>query len=111
MRRIIQWSGVTSVMIFLILLSPFHDEAINAGSFFAGIALLGILGGMLRSGKNFLFIHGIISILLSILNFIIYYSRMEIYYLPVVQKITFAVFLIWLMNSCIKLRKFHAETK
>src|SRR3954467_2505993 len=44
-KRIIQWCGSISVFIFFLLLSSSHDAAINTASFFAGIALTGMMLG------------------------------------------------------------------
>jgi hypothetical protein len=103
-KRIIQWCGTISVFIFFLLLSSNHDAAINSASFFAGIALAGLMLGMYRSGRFLLVVLGMTSILLSLLNFAIYYSDTGMFYLPVIQKITFLVFLFWILITCIQLR-------
>jgi len=108
-KKIIQWTGTISILVSFLLLSKYHDEAIQAGSLFGIIALLGIVAGMLRAGKQLLFILGTFAILMGTLNFVMYYSSTGMDYLPVIQKIAFAAFLLWFITSCLLLRRIESE--
>lgn len=104
MKKIIQWTGTISILVSFLLLSKFHDEAIQAGSVIGIIALLGIIAGMFRAGNKLLFSLGIFATLMGTLNFVMYYSSTGMFYLPVIQKIAFAVFLLWFITTCLVLR-------
>jgi len=104
-KKMIQWTGTISILVSFLLLSKFHDEAIQAGSLFGIIALLGIITGMFKAGKRLLFLLGIFATLMGTLNFVMYYASTGMNYLPVIQKIAFAAFLIWFIASCLVLRK------
>ncbi|MFL5773124.1 MAG: hypothetical protein ACJ75F_08200 [Flavisolibacter sp.] len=103
-KRIIHLTGTISILVSFLLLSSFHDEAIQAGSAFGIIALTGILAGMYKTGEKLLFIPGVFATLMGMANFIMYYASTGMMYLPVIQKIAFAAFLLWFIVSCLQLR-------
>lgn len=73
-----------------------HDLITNLASMFGLIATAGTCIGLYKNKWKTLFIFGISNIILVIANCILYYNTDLILYLPVVQKITFAAFLIWI---------------
>jgi hypothetical protein len=94
-KRIFQISGILSSIISFFLFTGYHDSVINAAGIFGLIALFGALVYLYRQGRMFLFSFGILNLLLMGLNNLLYHSG-NWYYLPLVQKITFVSFLIWL---------------
>jgi hypothetical protein len=56
-----------------------------------------------------LFAFGLLNVLLVGLNNYVYYSNGLIVYLPVIQKISFATFLIWV--CCITIKLYRGESK
>jgi hypothetical protein len=110
LKGMIQISGVFSMVCAFLLFAPVnHDFAINLASFLGLIACAGTLVLLLKSGIRRLFIFGILNLVLIALNNYLYYSSDLIIYLPLVQKITFLLFLIWiiLMNYSILYRLSH----
>jgi hypothetical protein len=98
LKGMIQITGVLSMVSSFLLFFPVnHDFAINLSSFLGLIACAGTLVVLLKSGRRVLFFFGILNLLLIALNNYLYYSSDLIIYLPMVQKITFLLFLIWIV--------------
>ncbi len=93
----IQVSGIISMIFaFLLFTNINHDLVTNLASFFGLIATFGTFIGLYQKKWNRLFFVGLLNILLVVLNNYVYYTKGLIIYLPVIQKITFATFLIWI---------------
>ncbi len=102
-RLAVQISGVVAMSIAMFLFTSLHDWVINIASLFAFIAIIGMFIGLHKQKWIWLFRLGIFNILLVALNNILYYGDGLRLYLPVVQKITFLFFLIWICLIDIKL--------
>lgn len=97
LQLIIQISGTLSMInAFLLLANINHDLAINIASSFGAIATIGTFIGLYKNKLYSLFAFGLFIILLIVLNNYFYYTKGLIIYLPVIQKISFAAFLIWI---------------
>ena len=100
----IQISGTLAMTTaFLLFTNINHDLATNITSFFGFIATILTFIGLYKTKWYGLFIFGLLNILLVGLNNYFYYDKELIVYLPVVQKITFATFLIWVCSIDINL--------
>jgi hypothetical protein len=109
-RLIIQIAGILAMAASLLLSADInHDTITNVASLFGLIAVTGTLAVLFRLKWYWLFAFGLFNILLTALNNYIYYSPEQIIYLPVIQKLTFAAFLIWI--SCISLKIYKNERK
>jgi hypothetical protein len=95
-RRLVTFSGITSMTITMFLFTGFHDLVINVAGLFGLIALAGTYVGLYKKQSYRLFVMGLFNLLLIIVNNILYHSTGLLKYLPVVQKITFLFFLIWI---------------
>ena len=95
-RLVIQVSGLTAMAIGLFLFTSFHDMIINIATGFGLIALVGTFVGLWKLKWIKLFWMGLLSILLIGLNNLLYYNKDLLLYLPIVQKITFFYFLLWI---------------
>ncbi len=94
-RSVIQGSGILSMVIILFLFTGMHDMVINLASLFGLIALLGVFLELYRNRWYGLCWFGIFNLLLVALNNYVYYTEGFITYLPLIQKISFASFLLW----------------
>lgn len=93
----IRGSGVLSIgSAFLLLSRVNHDLATNLASAFGLIAMMGVFVGLYRMERRRLLLAGLVNLILVALNNYLYYTPQLIRYLPVVQKITFLSFLIWM---------------
>ncbi|MFN7686718.1 MAG: hypothetical protein ACK5OP_03200 [Sphingobacteriales bacterium] len=93
--RVTQFSGIAAMATALLLNSSVdHDLITNLASLLGLMALVGTLIGLRRLQWNVLFWFGTMNLLLVLLNNFLYYNPELIGYLPLVQKISFAAFLI-----------------
>ena len=110
-KRIIQFSGVIGMATAMLLFTGWHDTITNVASLFGLIAVGGTLAGLVRIKWPGLLIFGILNLLLVGLNNYVYYTMGLIIYLPVIQKISFAAFLIWICLIDLNLYlKAHEQT-
>jgi hypothetical protein len=109
-KQIIQISGVISMSIAMFLFTKFHDVVTNFASFFGVIALIGTFAVLYKIKWVGLFRFGLFNLLLVGLNNYVYYTKGLIVFLPLIQKISFASFLIWICSISISLyRKMELE--
>jgi hypothetical protein len=107
--RITQFTGVAAMGTALLLNSSVdHDLITNLASLLGLMAVMGTLIGLRRLQWNVLFWFGTMNLLLVLLNNLLYYNAELIRYLPLVQKISFAAFLVWLFLISMKSRKVEA---
>lgn len=98
-KRTIQISGTLSMTIaFLLFTDINHDLITNLASFFGFIATVGTFIGLYKTKWYGLFAFGLLNILFVGLNNYVYYNKELIIYLPVIQKISFATFLVWVCS-------------
>ena len=102
-RLVIQISGLLAMTIALFLFTKYHDIVINLASIIGSIATIGTFAGLYKNKWFTLFWFGIFNLLLVALNNYVYYTNGLIIYLPVIQKISFAFFLIWICWIDIKM--------
>jgi hypothetical protein len=92
-----QISGSLAMLIGIFLFTSYdHDLITNLASLFGLIATIGTLIGLYKNGWAKLYYFGLINILLFFLNNFLYSNKDLILYLPIIQKITFATFLLWI---------------
>lgn len=91
----IQISGLFSMTVAMFVYTNLHDSIIYTAGFFGVIAILGTFVGLYRSKWYGLFLFGVFNLLLLFVNNYIYYTKDYILYLPLIQKISFASFLLW----------------
>ncbi|MBS1952173.1 MAG: hypothetical protein JST37_14285 [Bacteroidetes bacterium] len=110
LRLIIQISGMLAMTIaFFLFTNINHDLITNLASSFGAIATIGTFVGLYKNKWFGLFAFGLLNILLVGLNNLCYYDKELIVYLPVIQKISFATFLIWV--CCININLYRGGRK
>jgi hypothetical protein len=108
LKSVIQISGTVAMIIAFFLFTDLnHDLIIDLASVFGLIATTGVFIGLYNAKWFRLFSVGFLSIVLIAANNYVYYTKGMIVYLPVIQKITFASFLIWI--CCIDIQLFILE--
>jgi len=95
-RLLFQWSGIASMLTGAFLFTPLHDVIINISTLLGLVALTGTFIGLYKLRWMGLFWMGIFTLALIALNNILYYQVGLLYYLPLVQKITFGYVLLWI---------------
>ena len=101
-NRIITYTGIGSMLVMPFLLTHSHDLIINSAAFLGCLAIIGLLANLLRLRLYFLFYLGIFCLLLCGLNNYVYYSNDLLKYLPIIQKISFFIFLLWFVLVSVK---------
>ena len=104
-RIVMQVSGVSSMCIAFFIFTTLHDAIINAAALLALVALAFTFIGLCKMKWWKLFSFGILNLLLVMLNNWLYYGG-GLFYLPVVQKITFVLFLLWVCLVSFRIYKF-----
>ncbi|MEO7984312.1 MAG: hypothetical protein ABI688_09540 [Bacteroidota bacterium] len=101
-KLIVQSSGIAAMIIALFLSTRFHDIIKNLWGLFGIVALIGIFIGLYKLRWSILFWLGVINGIPVVLNKVFYHTESLFHYLAVLQKISFASFLLWM--SCISIR-------
>ena len=105
LKLAIQVSGILAMTVaFFLFTNINHDLVTNLSSSFGAIAIIGTFIGLYKQKWFRLFGFGLLNILLVVLNNLCYYNKALIIYLPVIQKISFATFLVWV--CCISITLF-----
>lgn len=91
-----QISGLISMATGMLIFTRLHDIIINITGLCAVIAIAGTFAGLRKLRWKRLFWLGIVNLLLIAVSNILYYGPGLIFYLPVVQKISFLFFLLWI---------------
>lgn len=94
LQKLITVCGILSMALLFFLSSTNHDLVINIASSLGIVAILLTSAGLYRKKMLITFALGLLCLLLCILNSWLYYTGQR-YYLPVVQKVTFILFLTW----------------
>lgn len=110
-KKVIMISGTISMICAIMVFTKYHSIMIALSSFFGLFTLVGIIIEVYSSKLRALKIGGLFCILLLAVNNYIYYSRDWVGILPLLQKITFAIVLLWLIgiNYSLKLKKEKPE--
>ena len=107
---IIQISGTGAMLCsFFLLTNINHDLAVNLASTLGFIATIGTLICIYQTKWYGLLAFGLFNILLVGLNNYLYYTEGMMIYLPVVQKISFLSFLVWI--CFININIYHKSVK
>jgi hypothetical protein len=110
LKLAIQISGTLAMAIaFFLFTNINHDLIINLAALFGFIPIVGTFIGLYKTKWFGLFAFGLLNILLVVLNNYVYYTKGLIVYLPLIQKISFATFLIWV--CCITIKLYRREIK
>ncbi|MFM9909698.1 MAG: hypothetical protein ACKVOW_10130 [Chitinophagaceae bacterium] len=91
----IRYCGILSIVPMLLLFIGPHDLLINFSALLALIAIACALLVLYKDGAYSAFYLGTLCIILCVLNNYIYYNNHLLFLLPVVQKISFLIFLFW----------------
>ena len=95
-RKIIQISGTISMLFASLIFTELHDLLTTISSLFGLFTLIGIILGLAKSNLTMYKLTGGICVLFLAFNNYIYYSKVFLSALPLLQKVTFAIFLLWI---------------
>jgi hypothetical protein len=96
--RIIRYFGILGMIAAFLVVTPLHNAAITATLVFTMISVLYITIFIFKSKMTTLKIIAVLSILIAYATAAVYYTRFHLEILPVLQKATLAVALIWILS-------------
>lgn len=106
LKFVIGASGILSMVAgFFLFTATDHDLVTNLASAFGLVAVIGTLIGLYTMKWQGFFAYGLANLLLVAANNYVYYNKELLPYLPIIQKITFAAFLIWISLISLRLRR------
>jgi hypothetical protein len=106
LKLLVKYCGITSMIIaFLLFTNINHDLLINGSSALGCIALIGSFIALYKLKFIAAFRLGLLNMICIVANNILYYNESLIIYLPLVQKISFLLFLLWISFVSIQLYK------
>lgn len=108
-KLIIKIFGILTMAIAGLIFTKYHDLMTTVSSIFGVFVVIGIIWEVYKSNLNLFKFGGIVCLILLVLNNYIYYSGYGTSYLPFIQKITFAIVLIWITGLNYKLNKQNAN--
>lgn len=97
--------GIVSMISASLMFTKYHDLMTTISSIFGLIVVLGIIRSMYHSSLTIYKITGLICLMLLLINNLIYYTTYKVEWLPLIQKITFAVVLSWVIGLNFQIRK------
>ena len=104
LKLMIQISGILAMITALFLGSGInHDLVTNIASVLGLVATFGTFIGLYKNKWYVLFAFGLINILFVGMNNYLYHNKELIIYLPIIQKISFAFFLLWVCSVNMKI--------
>lgn len=101
--RVIRYSGSLSMLVVPFLLTGSHDMVMNIAGLFGCVAIFTVLANLYSHRMMLLFWIGVLCLLLCGANNYVYYTTNYMRHLPVLQKITFVIFLAWFAALSVRL--------
>ena len=93
----IQVFGIGSMFIFLFIFTPLHNAVITVGTPLGGVAILAIVVALYQVQAWPLVYVAALCFVLCIANYSIYQTGYGLHTLPLLQKITFVFFSVWMV--------------
>lgn len=97
-EKTIKFTGTFSMFFGALIFTKFHDLMTIISSFFGIFVVIGIILTIYRSDLEFYKITGTFCLVILAINNLIYYSGYFIEWLPLIQKFSFLVILIWILG-------------
>lgn len=104
-KMIIFITSSLSMLSATLISTSYHDVMTTISTVFGFILVIGVIKAVYSSKMSFWKVGGVVCILLLIINNYIYYSGNSIEWLPLIQKITFALVLLWIIGLNIRIDK------
>lgn len=96
-QQLIPITGSLAMLLTTLLFTRFHDMLIGLASALGLVTLVGIFIALYQNKAAFFIKTGLFCAVLIVVNNYIYYSRQYIFSLPLLQKVTFLMVLLWLV--------------
>jgi len=97
-KSAIKSGGILAMLFAMMIFTKYHDLMTIISSFFGIFALMGIVIEIYKSDLINYKISGLCCLLLLGVNNFIYYTQLGITYLPLIQKISLFIILLWILG-------------
>ena len=97
-QKIMWVSGLLSIFTIPFLALGDHDLVVRISGVFGVVAFITCSVELIKAGHTYLFTLGILCIMIFLMNYYIYETGSFIPSLPVIQKITFLLFIVWFIG-------------
>ena len=104
---VIRYTGTISMLILMFMSSRFHDSIIGIGVSLLSIPIVATLKELHWNHLTGLYLLGLACVILILLNIFIYWTTWWIVVLPLIQKVTLLLFLIWIILIGIRCRRIY----
>ncbi len=94
-RKLVRFCGVVGTIFATLLFTSFHDQMLIGFSVFTFITIVTALIILNENKEALCFWTGVISILMVQVNNYMYYLRVRVDLIPVIQKLTIVLVLVW----------------
>ena len=94
-RYLLRYSGMAALGTTVFLSADTHDLTVRVAGVFGGVALCFLIAGLWRQGHKAFVSLGGWCLGMFLVNYTIYETGDYLYWLPMIQKITFTSFLAW----------------
>ena len=98
--KLTSWFGMATMTVFVLMSTKYHDITVTLTGVFGTIAMIPFFIELYHfKNKGY---QGIVifSFAMSIVCFLIFETKIGIYYLPIVQKFTFGLDAVWVIWTC-----------
>ena len=96
--NIIKYAGILTMIFTFLVVTPLHDLMILIGITFCLICYFYITFFVLKSKLHLLKILSVITLLVMYLCSYIYFTKQYLIYLPLIQKVSYILNLIWILS-------------
>jgi hypothetical protein len=97
--RLSQITGILAMLMVMLIFTTWHDTLLNIAGVLILVCLTIVYIGLYKNKWYLLFNYGIINLIILAFNNYLYYCT-NLFYLPIVQKISVFIFLGWIILSC-----------
>jgi len=104
-RILVKVGGISSMILAAFMFSEYHDILTIISSLFGLLAVIGVVKSIHQSDLVAYQITGLLCVLLLLINNMIYYSSFGIEWLPLLQKLTFFIVLVWILGVSLEIRE------
>jgi len=92
-----QYSGILAFIFGIFIFTSLHDVIIITAALLAIIAFSGIFIGLRKNQYYTLLKVGCLSFALMFINYLVYFSNIMLWFLPVLQKLSMIILLAWIV--------------
>ncbi len=110
-RSVMRYCGMLSMLFSALIFTNWHDGIIYAAVITGAVSFTLLFYELFRNKRDFLSYFGVVCLGFIFMNCIMYITNFGIEFLPLIQKITFGITLIWIILVILQLKKHTYPSK